>query len=137
MLRLYPVTSVPGFCFGIAVEGAAAVGADVDAAVFFRVAGNVQQKAPLVAVVVDARPRLADIVGTEDAAGVVDDADHIQRRVVGVWCGFAETEAVHFVNVIELGKRLAGISGMVQSVKGRQPEVAFPAGGGVPAPSLT
>jgi hypothetical protein len=52
----------------IAIECAAAVCANVNAPIFFGITGNMQQKSPLVLIVVDAHPTLGLIDRTENAA---------------------------------------------------------------------
>src|SRR6202011_3855535 len=75
----------------VAVHDASAVGADVDAAVDSRVAGDcLADVAVLVLVVVDTRPGGAAVVGAEDSLHATDLRDGIERRIGLTGGGLAE-----------------------------------------------
>src|SRR5690606_39434694 len=118
----------------VADDHAAAVGADVDAAVDLGVAGDGRAgPRPLVLVVVDARPGLPGVVGAEDAAYPVDLRRGVDRRVAPAGSGLAEADHVALVHLAETGEGGPGVGGAPQAVgavglAARQPDVALVAG---------
>jgi hypothetical protein len=90
-----------------------------------------RHQAPLVLVVVDARPGPRPIVRAENAAPAVYDSWHVQSRVACAGRGFAETEAVQFADPVHAGEGLARVGEVIETFDGGQPDVAFLAGGGV------
>ena len=105
--------------------------AHVDPAVLLWVAGDVQQQAPLVLVIVDADPVPGGVVGTEDAPDAVHHANQVQRRVVCAGRGFAESETVNLRDAAEPDEAGAGVGGVIETVKRGQPKISLAAGSGV------
>src|ERR1035441_140687 len=107
--------------------------ADVDPAILLGIAGDLQQQAPLVLVVVDANPTPGGIAGAEDAPESIDHANQIQRGIACAGRRLAEAESVNLLHAAESGESLACVRGMIQAVKRGQPEIALLAGRGVDA----
>src|ERR1035441_10005226 len=107
--------------------------ADVDPAILLGIAGDLQQQAPLVLVVVDANPTPGGIAGAEDAPESIDHADQIQRGIACAGRRLAETKSVNLLHAAESGEGLACVRGMIQAVERSQPEIALFAGCGVEA----
>src|SRR6185503_18144695 len=125
-------TSATAKLLRIAIEGAAAVRPDVDAAELLGVAGDLQDQPPLVLIVVDAHPAGAAVGRTKEAALPVDGPDQVERGRLGVGRRPAEAESVDLLDGGHAGERLFGRR-VVEAVVGSQPEIAFAAGRGVEA----
>ena len=76
----------------LAVENAATAGGERDASINARIAADVIEPAELMLIVVDANPRRAGIVGTEESGGRGDLAEELKRGFVTAGCAFAEAE---------------------------------------------
>src|SRR5690606_21550167 len=111
---------------------AAAVGAQVDAAVHARVAGErLAHVAPLVLVVVDPDPAPARVVGAVEAGDAVDGGDRVDGHVVGAGRGLAEADVHRAGDAGDLGEGGAAVGRVPQPALARQPDVALVARDGL------
>src|SRR5579871_1470277 len=85
--------------FGIAIESPAAVRPDVDAAELLGGAGDLQDKPPLVLVVVDPQPADATVGRAEEAALPADRPHQVERRRLGARRRLAEAEGVDLLDL--------------------------------------
>src|SRR6185312_8088191 len=125
-------TSAAAKLLRIAIERAAAVRPQVDAAELLGVAGDLQDQPELVLVVVDAHPGRAAVGGAEEAPLAADGADQIERGRLGARRRLSEAEGVDLLDLRRPGERLF-LRRVVETVKGGQPEIALAAGRGVEA----
>ena len=109
----------------VSVEDSAAVCANVDSPIQTRIAGDLEDQAPLMLVVVDSDPGTSFINGAEDAGLTVNRSGEVEGRIGMIWSGFAKAESVYFFDSREAYEgdgriRLDdGLSGAVKAIEGR------------------
>jgi hypothetical protein len=122
---LRPARSASGW---IAVDDAAAVGPDIDSSIKTRIASDLQDKTPLMLIVVDSRPRARLIDGAKDTRLAVHGSGKVEGRIHVVRSGFAKAEGMDLVDARETNEgdiaRGPRRSRVIKTVEGSQPKIA-------------
>ena len=110
--------------FLIAINYSTTVRSNIDAAIFLRVACDMEDKPILMLVIIDSHPGSGNIIGTEKASHAIYSSNEVKRRIGAArfWC--AEAEGMYLTDVAHRSE-LSIRHDMIQAVKGSNPQIIF------------